>query len=43
MDKTELLTTASVLELFNVRGLYSVGYSLLFGSCEQIGLDLDMC
>jgi hypothetical protein len=32
MDKTELLTTASVLELFNVRGLYSVGYSLLFGS-----------
>lgn len=36
MAKLELLTLSEAAGLFNLRGAYMVGYSMLFGMCEFI-------
>ena len=34
-SKLETLSIGSLKELFNLRGLYVLGYGMLFGMCEQ--------
>lgn len=35
LGKVEILTLDSALEVFNLRGLYVLGYGWLFGMCES--------